>query len=159
LASSTKFWAFFTLFSGNYHRTTRALHQKYGDFVRVGPREIDICNVHAINALYGSSTKCTKGPFYDGSVMGSHERFLQNETADQHLWKRRIWEAGFNTKALRGYEPRVMHFVDELIRELAEQSKNGVVDIGLYLSFFTFDIMGDLGYTSLPRTTIVFSKV
>jgi cytochrome P450 family 628 len=155
LASSTKFWAFFTLFSGNYHRKTRALHQKYGDFVRVGPREIDICNVHAINALYGSSTKCTKGPFYEGSVMGSHERFLQNETADQHLWKRRIWEAGFNTKALRGYEPRVMHFVDELIRELTEQSKKGVVDIGLYLSFFTFDIMGDLGYASLPRAMVV----
>ena len=91
--------------------------------------------------------------------MGNHERFLQNETADQHLQKRRIWEAGFNTKALRGYEPRVMHFVDELIRELTEQSKNGVVDIGLCLSFFTFDIMGDLGYTSLPRTMIVFSKV
>lgn len=93
--------------------------------------------------------------------MGSHERFLQNKTADQHLWKRRIWEAGFNTKALRGYEPRVMHFVDEfqLIRESTGQSKNGVVDIGLYLSFFKFDIMGDFGYTSLSRTMIVFSKV
>jgi cytochrome P450 len=78
--------------------------------------------------------------------MGSHERWLQNETPSEHLWKRRIWEAGFNTKALRGYEPRVMHFVDELIRELTERSKEGVVDIGLYLSFFTFDIMGDLGF-------------
>ncbi|KAF2802071.1 cytochrome P450 [Mytilinidion resinicola] len=145
-ASLTKFWAFFTLYSGNYHRTTRALHQKYGDFVRVGPREIDICNVHAIQALYSTSTKCTKGPFYEGSVMGSHERFLQNETPSEHLWKRRIWEAGFNTKALRGYEPRVMHFVDELIREVTERSKEGVVDLGLYLSFFTFDIMGDLGF-------------
>lgn len=78
--------------------------------------------------------------------MGGHDRFLQNETASQHLWKRRIWESGFNTKALRGYEPRVMYFVNELIREVRERSKDGVVDLGLYLSFFTFDIMGDLGY-------------
>jgi cytochrome P450 len=78
--------------------------------------------------------------------MGSHERFLQNEMPGEHLWKRRIWDAGFNSKALNGYEPRVLHFVGELIRELNEVRKDGPVDIGLYFSFFTFDIMGDLGY-------------
>jgi len=77
--------------------------------------------------------------------MGSHERFLQNEKAGEHQWKRRIWDNGFNSKALNGYEPRVLYFVNELIRELGEVRKAGPVDLGLYFSFFTFDIMGDLG--------------
>lgn len=148
MASLTKLWAFSTVNKGEYHRTVRELHFKYGDFVRVGPREIDICNVNAIQAIFGGSTKCVKGPWYEGTLMGSHHRFLQNEKPDAHLWKRRIWDAGFNSKSLREYEPHVLHFVDELITELKAQS-GGPVDIGLYFSFFTFDIMGDLGYVCL----------
>ena len=142
-ASVTKFWAFTIVSGGEYHRTVRALHEKHGDIVRVGPREIDICNVNAIIPLYGAGTRCLKGPWYEGTLMGSHHRFLQNEVPNEHLWKRRIWDSGFNSKSLRGYEPYVLKVVDELITELKRHK--GVVDIGLYMSFFTFDIMGELG--------------
>ena len=76
--------------------------------------------------------------------MGSPHRFLQNETADQHLWKRRIWDAGFNSKSVREYEPHVLRIVDDLIDEL-KNHVGKVTDLGLYMAFFTFDIMGDLG--------------
>jgi cytochrome P450 len=145
--------------TGEYSRNALKLHRKYGDFVRVGPREIDCSNFHAISALYGSSTTALKGPWYEGSMMGSHERFLQNETPEEHQWKRRIWDAGFTSKALRGYEPKMLHFVNELIETLNKVKEEGPVDIGLYLSFFTFDIMGDLGYVSLPLGFNIISGI
>ncbi|OCK75223.1 cytochrome P450, partial [Lepidopterella palustris CBS 459.81] len=146
-ASLTKFWALFTVRGGEYHRTVRRLHQKHGDFVRVGPREIDICNVEAIPTIYGLGTKCIKGPWYEGTLMGGHERFLQNEKPDAHMWKRRIWDAGFNSKSIREYEPHVLRIKDDLLDQLEHVRKEkGVVDLGLYFSFFTWDIMGDLGF-------------
>lgn len=39
----------------------------------------------------------------------------------------------------------MLHFVDQLIEELDIKSKSGVLDLGLYMSFFTFDVMGELG--------------
>ncbi|OCK79910.1 cytochrome P450 [Lepidopterella palustris CBS 459.81] len=145
-ASLSKFWAMYTVSTGEYHRRVRKLHQIHGDFVRVGPREIDICNVDAITPIYGVGSKCEKGPWYDGPMMGSHERFLQISAGTDHQWRRRIWDAGFSSKALREYEPIVLHHVNELVAELSKIPENEVVDLGLYFSFFTFDVMGDLGF-------------
>ena len=147
-ASVTKLWAFSVVLKGEYPRTLRKLHKKYGDVVRVGPREFDICNVHAINPIFGAATKCVKGPWYDGSTMGSPHRILQNEHAEAHQWKRRIWDAGFNSKSIRDYEPHVLAIVDDLINELKEHTGKSC-DLGLYMSLFTFDIMGDLGYVEV----------
>ena len=69
-----------------------------------------------------------------------------NETPTAHLWKCKIWDTALDSKALKDYEPHVLHFVDELIAGMDQQrQKGGVVDLGLYFSFFAFDIMGDLG--------------
>jgi cytochrome P450 len=127
----------------------KALHASTGsDIVRVGPRELDICNVDFITPIFGVGSTCTKGPWYEGTLMGSHHRFLQNEQAEGHTWKRRIWDAGFNSKSIREYEPHVLRIRDELLQrlEVVRQRDGGVVDIGLYFAFFTWDIMGDLGY-------------
>lgn len=80
--------------------------------------------------------------------MGGHARILQNEQAEPHVWKRRIWDSGFNSKSIREYEPHILQFVDELIKELKKHGTE-VVDLGLYMSSFTFDIMGDLGYDTM----------
>ena len=63
-----------------------------------------------------------------------------------HTWKRRIWDVGLSSRSLRDYEPHVLHYVDKLLDALARELKknNGVVDLGLYFSFFTFDVMGEL---------------
>ncbi|KAF2802338.1 cytochrome P450 [Mytilinidion resinicola] len=148
LASITKWWAWVVVYRGEYHRTVRALHNSTkSDIVRVGPRELDICNVDFIGPLYGVGTKCIKGPWYEGTLMGSHHRFLQNEKPEGHLWKRRIWDAGFNSKSIREYEPHVLRVNEELLEKLKKLTKDGKpIDIGLYFAFFTWDIMGDLGF-------------
>ena len=48
--------------------------------------------------------------------------------------------------SLREYELRVLRYVNELIQspERERAKGSGVVDIGMYFSFFIFDVMGDL---------------
>jgi cytochrome P450 len=85
-------------------------------------------------------------PWYEGTLKGGHERFLQNEKLAGHLWKRRILEAGLNSNSIRAYEPHVLRYIDVLTKAFRERSKGGkVIDLGLYMSFFTFDVMGELG--------------
>lgn len=149
-ASITKIWAFRTCNTGNYYSIVKDLHDKQGDFIRVGPRELDICNLEAINKIFGSSSKCVKGSWYDGAQMGdpSSAHVELEKLPEGHHWKRRIWDLAMTSKALRDYEPRVIRYVQQLVNSLdREREKNGgIVDIGLYMSFFTFDVMGDLAF-------------
>lgn len=68
-----------------YHHMLTALHQKYGDFVRIGKilipisgqslistelNELSINNTDACKALHGSATLCTKGSWYSLGGVG-----------------------------------------------------------------------------------------
>jgi len=147
-ASVTRIWALKTINQGNYFQVIKDLHRKHGDFVRVGPRELDVCNLKAVNAVLASTSPCVKGNWYLGTQMGDPTSVhIQNDLLPlNHTWKRRIWDVGLSSRSLRDYEPHVLHYVDKLLDALARELKknNGVVDLGLYFSFFTFDVMGEL---------------
>ncbi|OCK85373.1 cytochrome P450 [Lepidopterella palustris CBS 459.81] len=149
-ASLTKFWAFYQVTKGNYFKTVADLHREHGDFVRVGPRELDVCNLSAVNTVFGSTSPCLKGAWYDGTHMGdpSTAHVQLEKTHEGHGWKRRIWDVALASKSLRDYEPRVLRYVDKLLDAVKRESQknDGVVDMGLYFSFFTFDVMGDLAF-------------
>jgi cytochrome P450 family 628 len=101
-----------------------------------------------VNTVFGSTSPCNKGSWYDGTHLGdSSSVHIENDKSPEgHSWKRRIWDVALASKSLREYEPRVLRYVNELTESLErERAKgNGTVDIGMYFSFFTFDVMGDL---------------
>lgn len=39
------------------------LHGKYGDVVRIGPNELSICSLDAVEVILGSKGKMSKGPW------------------------------------------------------------------------------------------------
>jgi hypothetical protein len=58
LARLSKFWMIHVLIKdGKEHVVLKDLHDKYGDFVRVGPNEISIRNVNAVVPVLGSTGK------------------------------------------------------------------------------------------------------
>jgi cytochrome P450 family 628 len=126
----------------------KELHEKHGDFVRVRPWELDVCSLSAVNTVFGSTSLCNKGSWYDGTHMGdsSTVHITIDKSPEGHSWKRRIWDVALPSKSLREYEPRVLRYVNELIQspERERAKGSGVVDIGMYFSFFIFDVMGDL---------------
>lgn len=88
---------------GRLFNTIQDLHKQYGDYVRIGPREISILNPSAIPLLYGSRTQCTRGPFYNhirGNEDDKHVLLVIDPAT--HSW-RRILDRGFSTKG--SYHP------------------------------------------------------
>lgn len=53
LASLTDWWRFFDVLGRRPHETHIALHQKYGDIVRLGPNTLSFSNPGALGTIYG----------------------------------------------------------------------------------------------------------
>lgn len=94
----------------------RRLHQRYGEFVRVGPNDISVTDPDGIQVVFGAQTKCTKASWYDGD----YPLQSMHTTRDKKLHdkRRRIWAPAFSDKALRGYESRIEVYNELLIKKI-----------------------------------------
>lgn len=61
----------------------------------------------------------------------------------RHSSRRKIWDRGFSSKALRNYEPRVSHYTDKLMAHV-DSHKGQPLDASRWFNFYSFDVMGDL---------------
>ncbi|KAK2745869.1 hypothetical protein FQN57_003482 [Myotisia sp. PD_48] len=127
-----------------FHRHVQLLHQEFGDFVRIRPREISINHVNAIRDIHGPGSTCLKGPFYD---LNYPSRSLQM-TRDKafHAKRRRVWDRGFSGKALNGYEPRVLKHCYEFLHQISTTPEEVTVEISRLCKFFGLDVMSDLSF-------------
>lgn len=60
LASLTDWWRFLDVYGRRPEITHRALHQKYGDVVRLGPNTLSFSDTKALKTIYGLNKGFTK---------------------------------------------------------------------------------------------------
>lgn len=53
LAKFSNLWRFLDVANGHAEATLYKLHQKYGDYVRLGPNVVSVRNLDALKAIYG----------------------------------------------------------------------------------------------------------
>ncbi|KAJ6133260.1 hypothetical protein N7471_008475 [Penicillium samsonianum] len=119
------------------------LHETYGDYVRTGPTELSITDPAAVQAIYSIQSKATKGPWYtllDPRVCLSFTRDKQ-----EHARRRKVWDRGFSTKAIRAYEPVVAGYAQQLV-EVVERDLASPIDMTRWFSYYAFDVMGRLAF-------------
>ncbi|KAF6830347.1 cytochrome p450 [Colletotrichum plurivorum] len=121
------------------HEEVRRLHEKYGDVVRVGPTELSINKPGAINAVF-LETDCYKGPWYN--LLHPMVSMQMIRDKDAHARRRKAWEHGFTSKALREYEPRVLKYTSQLLAGIAS-SADTPLNASLWFNFYSFDVMGE----------------
>ncbi|KAL7811419.1 cytochrome P450 [Trichoderma gracile] len=123
------------------------LHEKYGDIVRVGPRELSINRASAISVIYGTPTRTTRSPWY-AQVSNDVTKISLNSTRvlRVHKLRKKIWERGLGFRALAVYAPRIKTKVDLLLSKIAEQGGRPM-DMTEYSMFFGFDVMGEIGFS------------
>jgi hypothetical protein len=84
-----------------YHLDLLTMHQKYGDFVRTGPREISINRPSAVLTVNGSHSPCTRSPWYS-HVSDDNTQNSLNSTRDPNIHRRRrkAWDRGFSIQGM-----------------------------------------------------------
>ncbi|CAN8106130.1 unnamed protein product [Discula destructiva] len=148
LATITRFHAFkIAVTTLKSHIAAEDAHEKYGDFVRVGPRELSIKRAAAVSAIYGANSKCYRSVLYDNpSSNPAKSSIVGTRDPEVHRRRKRAWERGLGFKALGIYEPRVISKVDLLLSRLS-RSENISLDVTELCKFFGFDAMGEVGYS------------
>ncbi|KAF6839318.1 cytochrome p450 [Colletotrichum musicola] len=119
------------------------LHGKYGDIVRIGPTELSINNPKAIMPIHANRSPCTKGPWY-GVLHPMYSLQLVRDK-QEHSHRRKAWDRGFSSKALRDYEYRVANYTDQLLAQI-EAHRGRPFNAADWFNFYSFDVMGDLAF-------------
>ncbi|KAF1956545.1 cytochrome P450 [Byssothecium circinans] len=120
----------------HWYEVIRDLHRTYRtDIIRTGPCELSIASPDAIKLIHGPLSKCRKST---------------SRNKQEHRERRKLWDRGFNTKALKEYESRLNRHALGLMEKLGEQAELGGkegVRISSWNSFYSFDVMGDIGFS------------
>ena len=98
------------------------------------------------------TTGCPKGPNLRARAMHPPVySLLTQRDPVEHARRRRPWNRAFSTAALKEYEPIVAKRVSQLVEGISQ--RKGVTDLAQWISFFTYDFMGDMVYVSDCRIT------
>ena len=107
---------------------------------------MSIRDASCIKPMLGT-TGLTKGPSWDGRAMHTGPPALvAYRNPAVHAKRRRPWNRAFNTSALKEYEPVVARRATQLVESISKQK--GFTDLAQWISFFTYDFMGDMAYVS-----------
>ena len=134
--------------SGDLHHHLYQLHQRYGEYVRYSPNKLSICNVTAVNDIYGFNKNVGKPEeFYSAFRINAHAiNTFNTSSKEAHRRKRRIMAKAFSESALISYEgliaEKIAEFMDKM-RKL-EDIRNGEVDFAYEFNCLMLDIMGGL---------------
>lgn len=81
---------------GQIYKDVRSLHEKYGDFVRVGPSEISIADPAGFNAVHSATSQCERGPWYEINNPGISLQMVRDRK--EHGRRRKAWDRAFSSK-------------------------------------------------------------
>ncbi|KAI4236154.1 MAG: hypothetical protein LQ349_002732 [Xanthoria aureola] len=136
---------------GRLVKEISALHETYGDVVRVSPTGLSFINPKAWLDIYARAPdepRFEKDPIrytHDMWINGAPEVFTAPDT--DHTRLRRVLAPAFSKKSLLDQEPLIQSHVDLLIERLRERAASiGKADLSTWLNWTTFDIIGDLAF-------------
>jgi cytochrome P450 len=150
LARFSKFYGVFVgvLPAFQYYKQSEKWYKHYKtDVIRTGPREVTVYCVEAIPLIHGPLSKCRKGPWYEASAHVGGASTHTTRDKEEHKRRRKAWDYALNAKALREYEPRLNRHALALMSQLKGQVKQPSVRITNWVNFYSFDVMGDVGFS------------
>ncbi|KAJ3925841.1 MAG: cytochrome P450 [Lentinula lateritia] len=150
--------SFKILFTGKQHEIYQQLHEKYGPIphslhlrTNPGPNHLHISDAQAIPYIM-NSPRCLKSERYNAvKRQDSNARGLLGIVdPKEHSRRRRLWDRGLNTSALKGYQPLLTNRINQFVETLRrESSSNESIDLAKWIAFFSLDFMGDLAWGSV----------
>ncbi|KAI5303064.1 hypothetical protein KEM56_000068 [Ascosphaera pollenicola] len=153
LAGYTDLWRFFIVLGRRPELVYIALHEKHGDVVRVGPRALSFADPAAAKAIYAINSGFTKSDFYpvQRTLAQGHEVQSLFNIQDEHLHaklKRQVSSA-YAMSTLVQFEPLVDSTACLLVNELSNRfagvkGDEGICDLGAWLQYYAFDVIGQL---------------
>ncbi|KDR74014.1 hypothetical protein GALMADRAFT_250743 [Galerina marginata CBS 339.88] len=156
LCKVSKLWLTYVAYRGKLHEYHKYLHDTYGQIVRVGPNELSITDKEYIPLVLGSPG-LPKGPLWDGRIVTSANSKNKNNSLisvpdlQRHAQLRKPWNKAFGSAPLKDFADILTHKALELSGHLvgicwSSQNHRAHIDLAQWISFFSFDFMGDMAF-------------
>ena len=85
-----------------------------------------------------------KGPGMKGRSMHQNPLpLISLQGTAEHARRRKPWNRAFNTNGIKEFMPTIQSRVQQLAEHLGER-EGQAIDLAEWLSFFTYDFMGDM---------------
>ncbi|KAG8630085.1 hypothetical protein KVT40_001704 [Elsinoe batatas] len=128
LAGFTNVYRLIVVLRGNADKTHRQLHEKYGEYLRLGPNHVSISDLKMIGVIYDSKGQYRKSDFYAVAdfVRGSEVVCTGFSTRDekQHLEIVRPIAKLYTSTAVIEHEPRLDQAIDILVNAIERHASN-----------------------------------
>ncbi|KAL0068197.1 hypothetical protein AAF712_004857 [Marasmius tenuissimus] len=143
----TKFWRMYIFVTGRQHLALKALHDRYGPIIRIGPNDISVNDLESVRSILGAEG-LPKGPAYlHGKEVGRPIPLVGTKGAER-TYRRRVWSRGFTTEAVKEYQQIIVNKAAELLEALNMRAKVGLeVDLVQWFNFFAFDFMAEMSFS------------
>ncbi|KAJ5625764.1 hypothetical protein N7510_002073 [Penicillium lagena] len=152
LAKLSHIWRFIDVANGRAERTLYKLHQKHGDYVRIGPNVISIRDLEVLKMIYGINQGYRKTDFYRVQQQMAKGRATPTlfTTTDEgfHAAIKKPISAAYSMSTLTEFEPFVDKTIHTFFVRLDEfAARETVCDIASWLQYYAFDVIGELTFS------------
>src|SRR5690242_6316484 len=122
----SRLWYFYKVRQGRFHHENIALHEKYGDVVRVASGNYSITSPE--KTIYGIGSKFPKGDWYQGWKHPSPDRWtlFPDQDMKRHSETRKRFQGLYSMSSLLSYESYVDSCMDIFLDKLNGFARSGV---------------------------------
>ncbi|KAK5056768.1 hypothetical protein LTR84_012300 [Exophiala bonariae] len=153
LAAYTKFWRLHDVWKGKAHLTAIAVHRKYGSVVRIGPNHVSISDPSFIPIIYNIKENYTKSAFYPIQCISWKKQpemnLFSTRDPNYHRAEKRKVGAAYSLPNLLESETAIDSCINLFMSRLDEyEGAKKPVDLGAWLQYFAFDVIGEVTFSS-----------
>ncbi|ORY72116.1 cytochrome P450 [Pseudomassariella vexata] len=165
VASFTRLWKVYSTARGRTNLEHIALHRKYGPLVRIAPNEVSLSSPHAARLLLSAGKRFYKTDFYGVFPPPENPDIFTETREDVHAMKKKVANVPYSMAAMRQLNGFIDDTIDVLASRLdeyaapegedlqrekaqigAENVKKHQVDLGAWLHYFAFDVLGEVAF-------------
>lgn len=143
----------YSFVTGEMVHDVQAIHEKYGEIVRVAPNELSFAKAEAWTDIFTSrfgAYPFPKNPIFYKAPVGAQNIVTETDPVE-HARMRKLFASAFTKQAMKAQEETLLYYTNLLVARLKESAvtpdgEGGTIDIMKWLNFYSFDVIGDLGF-------------
>lgn len=151
LASISPLWKVLSTALGHTHLDHIALHRRHGPVVRTGPNSVSLSSPSAARLILAAGKGFRKTSFYAVFPPAENPDIFTEIDEDAHARKKKFANVPYGMAAMQQLSPFIDDVVDLLASKLDEFAAGPrhvvVVDLGAWLHYFAFDVLGEVAFS------------